>query len=95
MIDLHCHILPEVDDGPQSLEETLRMARFFVEDGVVNVSTGGFHHPCSQPAVLKNLFQVLRQQTPGYVQVPGTKAVGQRCRARRCLAILGELQLRP
>ena len=34
MIDLHCHILPEVDDGPQSLAETLRMARFYVADGV-------------------------------------------------------------
>lgn len=37
MIDLHCHILPEIDDGPQSLEEALAMARFFVEDGIQNV----------------------------------------------------------
>jgi protein-tyrosine phosphatase len=34
MIDLHCHILPNVDDGPQSLEESLRMARFYVADGI-------------------------------------------------------------
>ena len=27
MIDLHCHILPELDDGSQSLEESLAMAR--------------------------------------------------------------------
>lgn len=34
MIDLHCHILPNVDDGPQSLDESCRMARFCVEDGI-------------------------------------------------------------
>ena len=34
MIDLHCHIIPGVDDGPQSLEESLSMARMAVEDGV-------------------------------------------------------------
>src|SRR5262245_62037679 len=34
MIDIHCHILPKLDDGPESLDESLRMARYFVEDGV-------------------------------------------------------------
>lgn len=27
MIDLHCHILPGIDDGPQSIEESLALAR--------------------------------------------------------------------
>lgn len=34
LFDLHCHILPAVDDGAQSLEEALAMARFYVADGV-------------------------------------------------------------
>jgi protein-tyrosine phosphatase len=34
MIDLHCHILPGVDDGPTSQDESLAMARRAVEDGV-------------------------------------------------------------
>ena len=34
MIDLHCHILPGVDDGAKSLEESLLMARRAVEDGI-------------------------------------------------------------
>lgn len=34
MIDLHCHILPELDDGSQSLQESLAMARMAVESGV-------------------------------------------------------------
>jgi protein-tyrosine phosphatase len=33
MIDLHCHILPGVDDGPQSLEEAVAMCRLAAADG--------------------------------------------------------------
>lgn len=34
MIDLHCHILPGLDDGPQTLEESLAMCRKAMEDGI-------------------------------------------------------------
>lgn len=33
MIDLHCHLLPGVDDGAASLEEALSLVRAAVEDG--------------------------------------------------------------
>jgi protein-tyrosine phosphatase len=34
LIDLHCHILPELDDGSFSVEESLAMARQAVSDGI-------------------------------------------------------------
>lgn len=34
MIDLHCHLLPAIDDGPRTLEEALDLARSFVADGI-------------------------------------------------------------
>lgn len=34
MIDLHCHLLPGVDDGPETLEEALAMARLAVANGI-------------------------------------------------------------
>lgn len=37
MIDLHCHILPSVDDGRPTLDETFRMGRLCVEDGITFV----------------------------------------------------------
>jgi protein-tyrosine phosphatase len=37
MIDIHCHILPAVDDGAASLEESLAMARLAVADGITAV----------------------------------------------------------
>ena len=33
MIDLHCHILPGVDDGPRTLEEAVAMCRMAAADG--------------------------------------------------------------
>ncbi len=37
MIDIHCHILPGVDDGPRKLEESLDLARFSVRDGITHI----------------------------------------------------------
>lgn len=43
MIDIHCHILPGVDDGPKSMEESLQMARIAAKDGIkIIVSTSHF-----------------------------------------------------
>lgn len=37
MVDIHCHILPGVDDGPDVIDESLAMCRRFHELGVVHV----------------------------------------------------------
>lgn len=49
MIDLHCHILPGVDDGAKSWDEALEMARIAEADGIKTIvstphffSEGGF-----------------------------------------------------
>jgi len=34
MIDLHCHLLPGIDDGARSLDDALAMARLAVADGI-------------------------------------------------------------
>ena len=37
MVDLHCHILPGVDDGAKSIEESLNMLRKLAAAGVESV----------------------------------------------------------
>jgi protein-tyrosine phosphatase len=45
MLDLHCHILPGIDDGAASLGEAMAMARFCVQDGITHiVATPHCHH---------------------------------------------------
>lgn len=39
MVDIHCHILQEMDDGAQSLSEALEMARMAVSCGVTDLVT--------------------------------------------------------
>lgn len=36
MIDIHCHILPEVDDGPKSWEIAVEMCRMAAKDGITH-----------------------------------------------------------
>lgn len=38
MIDLHCHILPGIDDGSRSLDMSLEMARMAVDDGITLIA---------------------------------------------------------
>jgi protein-tyrosine phosphatase len=37
MVDLHCHILPGLDDGPDKIEESLEMAEAAIADGITQV----------------------------------------------------------
>jgi protein-tyrosine phosphatase len=37
MVDIHCHILPLLDDGSKSFDESCAMAEMAIEDGVTHV----------------------------------------------------------
>ena len=49
MIDIHCHLLPGIDDGPPNLEAALALARALVEDKV--------HHVVCTPHVFPGRFE--------------------------------------
>ncbi len=54
MIDLHCHILPGIDDGPHDLEETLEMCRISVAEGMTAV--------VATPHLYHSMFATTREQ---------------------------------
>lgn len=37
MIDLHCHILPNIDDGPSDITDSIKMAMIAAEDGIKKI----------------------------------------------------------
>jgi protein-tyrosine phosphatase len=53
VIDLHCHILPGLDDGPVSTKEALEMCRIAVDDGIQTI--------VATPHMLNGMFLVDRQ----------------------------------
>jgi protein-tyrosine phosphatase len=50
MVDLHCHLLPAIDDGPVDMEGTVALGRALVEDGVQTVAATP-HFRYDYPAV--------------------------------------------
>ncbi|MDR1472987.1 MAG: tyrosine protein phosphatase [Lactobacillales bacterium] len=65
MIDLHCHIIPQVDDGANSLKESVKMAEKAVKDGISHILCTPHHnHHFNNPKdkvieLVKNLQQEL------------------------------------
>jgi protein-tyrosine phosphatase len=43
MLDLHCHILPNVDDGPQNIAESVEMAKQAVRQGIRTIIATPHH----------------------------------------------------
>jgi protein-tyrosine phosphatase len=79
MLDLHCHILPGVDDGAGSLGEALAMARFCARDGITHVvATPHCHRRCRllRDDVLPHVAQLnkdLAQAGIPLVVLPGSE----------------------
>jgi protein-tyrosine phosphatase len=52
MIDIHCHLLPNLDDGSESLEMSCAMAEMAIEDGITHI-IGTPHASSAYPFVPK------------------------------------------
>jgi protein-tyrosine phosphatase len=66
VIDLHCHILPGVDDGPPTMDQTLALARAHVAVGVRQV--------LATPHVTWDIPTTAEQVSTGVAQVNATLA---------------------
>src|SRR5436190_746454 len=78
MIDIHSHIMPEIDDGARSLEEAVAMAEVAAKDGIEQmVSTphmynGLSHNP--QPAEIMDRVKELQNAVGSTLKIlPGNE----------------------
>lgn len=58
VVDMHCHILPGIDDGSQSMESTLKMLKIAAEEGITHmVATPHFKKDrhSARPSTIKRL----------------------------------------
>ena len=83
MVDIHCHILPEVDDGAWDLETSLEMARMAVRCGVKRIiATPHFkgvpESLVQMPYILhqfRQLQNALKREMPGLELIPGAEVL--------------------
>ena len=60
MIDLHAHILPQLDDGAETMEEAIQMCRISFQDGVRTL--------VATPHILKGIYENRRSTILAEVQ---------------------------
>jgi protein-tyrosine phosphatase len=66
MIDIHCHLLPAVDDGARSWEDTLEMCRLAEQDGITHIVAtphANYEYPYDR-ALHLDLLDELRSRAP-------------------------------
>lgn len=64
IFDIHCHILPEIDDGSSSIQETLEMIRMAEEQGIKDfIATPHFsvQFPNDNPQMIYQLCQDIQE----------------------------------
>lgn len=78
MIDIHCHILPGIDDGAATMEDSLAMARAAVKEGITTIiatphhKNNQFNNPKSSILTKVNdLNTVLKQENIPLTILPG------------------------
>ncbi|MBV1821754.1 hypothetical protein KUA25_27375, partial [Bacteroidales bacterium MSK.15.36] len=69
MIDIHCHILPGVDDGSRRIDESIEMAKIYIENGIEKIIATPHYIEDINPAtfeenkiVLENLKKALKDE---------------------------------
>lgn len=76
MVDIHCHILPETDDGATSLEESVAMCRAAAADGIKTIIAtphmfDGVHTTPEREAILRRIDRVMAAAENCVQIVPG------------------------
>jgi len=61
VIDLHCHLLPGIDDGARDLDQALTLARMAVADGITHCVATPHIHPGRYDNTLKSITTVFEQ----------------------------------
>jgi protein-tyrosine phosphatase len=74
MVDIHCHILPGLDDGPDSIELSLQMAEMAISEGITHIVATP--HANSEFAFIPELIRQRRDEIQAQVGDHLTLATG-------------------
>ena len=97
MIDLHCHILPGIDDGAGTLEESLAMAAMAADQGIRQMVatphcvTGSVREVAANVEMLRQLLleEGIPLQLYGGMEIFGTDETARLLKERKLLTLNG------
>ncbi len=69
-VDIHCHILPGLDDGPESVEESIRMLDIAKEDGITDIVASPHIFKGVYENTVSGIMEALEELRP---ESPGTR----------------------
>lgn len=65
-VDIHCHCLPGIDDGPETLRESLSLCRALFDDGITNIIATphqlGRFSDCNEAGQIREQVAILNQE---------------------------------
>lgn len=79
MIDIHCHILPCLDDGSKDLEESIEMAKLAVSEGITKIIATPHHKNRDYDNPKRKILQQVEMLNSAFSQhkIPLTILPGQ------------------
>ena len=78
LVELHCHILPGIDDGARDLDMSMSLMRREVSDGVVGiVFTPHFHYERITVEKFVELRKAAFRQVAAAVRTEGLRVAGK------------------
>jgi protein-tyrosine phosphatase len=91
MIDIHCHILPGLDDGPDAAEMSFEMAEMAIADGITHVVATPHAHP--NHAFVPELIDRRREELQAHFE--GRLVLGTGCDFHLSYENLQDAAVRP
>lgn len=88
MIDLHCHYLPGIDDGPETMAEALDLARAAVEDGISHAVLTSHVQPGRYDNQRRNLELAVAGFSQALEEANIALKVRMGCEARLCAELV-------
>ena len=61
MIDLHCHLLPGVDDGPRSMDESMALARMALENGITHIKATPHYLAITRKSTWEHIHTIVNE----------------------------------
>jgi len=92
MIDIHCHLLPGIDDGPKTLDQAIELAERAVENGITHAVLTPHIHPDRYANTAQSIAQSVESFRQALQQHQVPLRLGYAAEVRLGIELLGMIE---